>query len=154
MPLHKNNLHVLPIGFGLLVLGALPAQAETWCPAEGCQPVLAGVEHGENRFVCRAQYEGGVHPGKTVAGRCNISYGGKEYPMEHYQLLYAHGHWGGDGDHPLVAGHERDGTPLLLCRGPYNGATHPGKVVGNNCNIGWGGNEVLLQNYELYFEDR
>jgi Protein of unknown function (DUF3421) len=40
-----------------------------------------------------------------------------------------------------------------VCRGRYNTGTHPGKVVDRGCNIGWGGAEVVLTQYEILVDD-
>ncbi|MBD2450000.1 DUF3421 domain-containing protein [Nostoc sp. FACHB-152] len=49
----------------------------------------------------------------------------------------------------ILAGYENDGSPLYICRAFYNEGLHPGKVVGENCNIGWGGQEISLPYYEV-----
>ena len=53
----------------------------------------------------------------------------------------------------VQAGNEADGTPLYLCRGKYgaDNGVHPGKTRAafNGCNIGWGGKEVAIANYEV-----
>lgn len=38
---------------------------------------------------------------------------------------------------------------LYVCRGFYNGGVHPGKLFQGHCNIGWGGNEIVLNQYEV-----
>ncbi len=48
-----------------------------------------------------------------------------------------------------VLGGSENGQPLFICRAQYNGGVHPGKVVGQNCNIGWGGREILNPTYEV-----
>ena len=45
-------------------------------------------------FVCRANYNEGVHPGKLLQGRCNIGWGGREISLDHYQVLVS--------QHPLA----------------------------------------------------
>lgn len=53
------------------------------------QAVVGGEEHGETFYVARANYMGGVHPGKTKNGwtSCNIGYGGKEIEVNDYEVL-------------------------------------------------------------------
>lgn len=46
----------------------------------------------------------------------------------------------------LYGGHE-NGQNLFLCAGLKNGTYHPGKIVGSNCNFGFGGKEVLARSY-------
>jgi len=48
-----------------------------------------------------------------------------------------------------VIGGTENGRNLAVCRTNYNGATHPGKVVGSMCNIGWGGKEVTSRSFEV-----
>ncbi len=48
-----------------------------------------------------------------------------------------------------VSGGSENGADLMVCRSFYNGANHPGKVVGGGCNFGWGGKEIVSQTYEL-----
>jgi hypothetical protein len=38
---------------------------------------------------------------------------------------------------------------MPICRGWYQNGTHPGKLVGKNCNIAWGDQEVILPQYEV-----
>jgi len=52
-----------------------------------------------------------------------------------------------------VAGGFENGSDLIVCRAFYNGANHPGKVVGTGCNIGWGGNEVVSPTFEVLIND-
>lgn len=48
------------------------------------------------------------------------------------------------GDAVLGGANDPQGTPLYVCRVPYRGGVHPGKVWAGNCNIGWGGNEIVI----------
>ena len=38
---------------------------------------------------------------------------------------------------------------LPICQAPYQGGVHVGKVVGRNCNFGYGGLEVLSPQYAV-----
>ncbi len=49
--------------------------------------VAGGRERGRNLYICRASYRGGIHPGKTVSGKCNIGWGGKEISLSKYEVL-------------------------------------------------------------------
>jgi len=49
--------------------------------------VAGGYENGHPLMLCRARFGRGIHPGKIVAGVCNIGYGGKEYRIPGYQVL-------------------------------------------------------------------
>lgn len=60
-----------------------------------------------------------------------------------------------DGQVPresVVSGHEANGTTLYLCRARYKGGLHPGKLrpAFKGCNIGWGGKEVTVRQYQTY----
>lgn len=52
-----------------------------------------------------------------------------------------------------VNGGQENGRSLPVCRTNYNGAMHPGKVVANMCNIGWGGKEIVARSYEVLVND-
>ena len=46
----------------------------------------------------------------------------------------------------LYGGNE-NGKNLFLCAGYMGGTYHPGKIVGSNCNFGYGGQEITASNY-------
>jgi hypothetical protein len=62
-------------------------------------------------------------------------------------------HWVGASNGAIpagaVAGGSEPGRTLYICRARYNNGLHPGKVVAQNCNIGWGGKEILVRSYEV-----
>jgi hypothetical protein len=97
-----------------------------------------------------------MHPGKIVASNCNIGYGGKELTFESYEALVGDSSKVGwvdasDGFVPPNAfrgGYEPPNPVLYVCRAYHNG-WQPGKVVGSNCNIGYGGNELTLNPYQV-----
>src|SRR6185503_10340172 len=132
----------------------LLAQSVTWV-SKGTIPanaVVGGGENGYPLYVCRANYMGGVHPGKLLAGNCNIGYGGKEIVLNNYEILVGSGTWGAPQTGfagALAAGYE-NGGPLYLCHANYKGV-HPGKVVADNCNIGYGGGEKIFSSYEVFY---
>ena len=43
-----------------------------------------------------------------------------------------------------VKGGAENNQKLYICRAKHNGGVHPGKIVGGNCNIGWGGKEITI----------
>ncbi len=47
------------------------------------------------------------------------------------------------------AGGSEDGAALVLCRAAYAQGVYPGKLVKGNCNIGIGGREFYLHDYEI-----
>lgn len=123
--------------------------------------VEAGVEEGKRNFVGQATRteDGSVHPGKVfgesgVEVICNYGYGGAEITeRSNFKILTVPGlSWVAyDGTIPanVVNGGSENGKKLGVCRASYEGALHPGKVVGTNCNIGWGGKEVVVPAFEL-----
>ena len=48
----------------------------------------------------------------------------------------------------IIGGNE-PGRTLPVCRAIYNKGVHPGKVVGKNCNFGYGGKELLAAQYDV-----
>jgi hypothetical protein len=133
-----------------------------WIDMERGQPLPAGAVVGGNQstppytlFVCRGEYHDGVHPGKVVAGYCNISWGGEEVSLPRYQVLISNVPLGwvpaSYGQIPMNAvagGYEMEQT-LYICKARYHGGNHTGKVVGQNCNFGWGGREVAVPHYQV-----
>lgn len=117
--------------------------------------VVGGAENGQVLYVCQARYAGGMHPGKVVAGRCNITYGGAEIPLDNFKVLVGRDlHWAkskfGHIPPSVVQGGFENGSPLYICRAHYEfRGTHPGKIVAGACNIGYGGKEVRLDRYRI-----
>lgn len=143
-----------------LCFGQQVSAAPTWVADKaGHAPqgaIVGGSEPGRNLIVCRAKYQNGSHPGKLVASNCNIGWGGKEITLPAYEVLTGDPkeiQWvkGQNGSVPTNAfiGGEEPGRKLPVCRGSHNGGIHPGKIVAKNCNIGWGGKEILLPTYEV-----
>ena len=65
-----------------------------WQSAEGGHipdsAIVAGKEaNGEDIFVCRAAFEGGIHPGKIFRsmGTCLVPWGGQEHHLHKYEVL-------------------------------------------------------------------
>jgi uncharacterized protein DUF3421 len=130
----------------------------SWVPAmNGAIPqgaVAGGAENGHPLVICHAVAAMGVHPGKVVASNCNFGYGGQEMTVPQYEVLVGPpGHWiaaaGGAVPPGAVSGGFEDGHPLFICRTHFGTGVHPGKVVANNCNIGYGGKEVTVPQYEV-----
>jgi hypothetical protein len=121
--------------------------------------VIGGQEGTQSLPVCRAPHQGGVHPGKFFANNCNIGWGGNEiavssgfevlYQTQPEQAQYLPQTWVAKGTPGTLVGGQEGTLTLRVCRAPHQGGTHPGKEVGGNCNIGWGGQEVVIPQYEL-----
>lgn len=145
-----------------------PTSGNIWILAtEGTAPpgaFVAGKEadpKGEDIYICRAQFHSGVHPGKLrpTFGGCNIGWGGEEHTVSSYQVLVgdnfkwvsarngniANGAVHGGEEHP--PGKEE----LFICRANYKNGIHPGKIrpAFRGCDIGWGGKEVTIGEYEV-----
>ena len=52
-----------------------------------------------------------------------------------------------------IAGGEEDGTTLYVCRAEHGGGLHPGKLIGGQCNIEYGGDELQKPAYEVLVGD-
>lgn len=117
--------------------------------------VVGGGEGGRPLYICRGQWRGGVHPGKIVGQTCHISYAGKEIALPHYQVLVSNIHFGwiaanrGFVPGNAIQGGQERGRKLYICQAAFNGGMHPGKLVGQKCNIAWGGNEVSIPQYNI-----
>lgn len=120
--------------------------------------IIGGVQGGDNLYVCRARYEGDRHPGKIVGAKCNIGYGGREVALSSFDILVNDGSndglaWAaarnGFAPEGAVVGGEENNVSLYVCRVSFNGTQHPGKLVGENCNIAYGGTELSFPRYEV-----
>jgi len=47
---------------------------------------VGGQENDRVLYVCRAAHSGGVHPGKVIAGNCNIGFGGQELSIPVFEI--------------------------------------------------------------------
>lgn len=118
--------------------------------------IVGGQEPGRTLYICHAWYGGGLHPGKIVGANCNIGWGGNEVTLNSYEVLIgdnAQARWVDDafGGIPAgaVSGGSEPGRPsLYICRAAYKG-WQPGKVVGENCNFGYGGEEKTSPYYQV-----
>lgn len=105
-------------------------------------------------YVCRAGYRGGVHPGKVFGNACNFGWGGNEIvETSRYEVLTSRrplrwipASYGTIPAGAIEGGYQHDG-PLYICQARYRGGMHPGKLYGDNCLIGWGGQEVGIPEY-------
>ncbi len=115
---------------------------------------IGGQEDGTPLVVCRAPYLGGVYPGKLVKGNCNISYDSREIYLHDFDILVGQGGQWGPPQPGLagafVAGYERGG-PLFLCQANYRGGLHPGKVYHDACDISYGGREIPIRRFSVFY---
>jgi len=133
-----------------------------WIPMNSGEPmpvnaVVGGYQsHPRSTFyVCRADFNGGIHPGKLYNGNCNISWGGREVVMNNFEILvsdkrvsWVGSSYGNIPHHALAGGSENNQT-LYICQASYQNGTHTGKIIGRNCNFGWGGREISVPNYNV-----
>jgi uncharacterized protein DUF3421 len=147
------------LGMSVLFAGAAMAQPVFgWEPWNGQVPpnaVAVGRDevHGDLLFVCHAPHKGGVHPGKFFRGHCNIGWGGSEVVLDSFEIMVqiGPGPWALDGKIPqpntVVGGFEK-GHKLYVCVANYRGQ-HPGKLIDGKCNIGYGGREMMIDDFQL-----
>lgn len=105
-------------------------------------------------FICRAEVQGSMTPGKWANGKCNVAYGGREIVAHDYQVAYGKAVWrqfGNRNQSDLIqTGQEADGTPLYSCRVRYRDSGRdvgyqPGKIVASGkCDISYAGREVVV----------
>jgi hypothetical protein len=96
-----------------------------------------------------------------IAGKCNISWGGRGVEKSNYEVLVGSGHWGPPNSGfsgALVGGHEANGSDLHLCRATWQHylvlrGTHPGKLVSGKCNVEFGGEEIEFTTFEVFYLD-
>jgi Protein of unknown function (DUF3421) len=107
---------------------------------------------GTPMFICRAQVQGSVVPGKWVQGNCNVAYGGSEQIVRSYEVAYGSARWGpyqGSFYGLAQTGSNADGSPLYSCRVRYSASGtdygyQPGDMVSDGtCHIPFGGGEVV-----------
>jgi hypothetical protein len=109
---------------------------------------------GSPMYVCRAQDQGSLVPGKWVGGNCNVAFNNREDVMGSYEVAYGSAQWGpyqGNLAGVIQTGHEPDGRSLYSCRvryrtnfPPIDYGYQPGKVVSDGtCHFPLGGAEVV-----------
>ena len=147
----------------ITVLLSMSAHAD-WISGEGGRTPPKAVVAGNNStgqplYVCRAQYEGGLHPGKLAgtSPNCNVSHDGREYSISDYEVLVGDGYnWVTvySGEIPfdaLPGGKDQQGDILYICRGDVNSKWQPGKMSRalDGCSIPHEGKELKAPWYEV-----
>jgi hypothetical protein len=129
----------------------------------GPEHVFVGTEAnshlaGKRLYVCRVLHNNAWHPGKILEStrQCNFGYGGRETKVNVYEILRAGGTWGNNGTMNALVGGIENGQDRFVCRaevwtsGTFRGV-HSGKVVDGNCNIPYGGAELHIAPFELFY---
>jgi hypothetical protein len=102
-------------------------------------------------YICRAGAGGGLYPGKWIQGQCSISYGGREYKENTYDLAFGSATWGSFGGLTgdlIQGGFDSAQNPIFICRVPHfnfwfkDRGYQPGKLVNGQCIVSYGGSEV------------
>lgn len=144
------------------------------------QALPVGRDRGWPLYICHTNYRDGVEVGQLVDDGCLISYAGKAFVQENYQVLSGKHRifWVSSRDanvsgerndqfaismdrnfrkpgiredaYPVKGGIEPERT-LYICRTMYGDSLHVGKVVAGNCNIGINDAEVVVPTYEVLF---
>ncbi len=152
----------------VLLLGAALVARDKWVQGSNGRingyTIIGGSEPGRSRlYLCAGYMRGTYHPGKIVGRNCNFGYGGKEITRSNYYTLqvsrsslrryrWMSASYGNvptrRGYVPIPVGREGSRT-LYVCRANYRGGKHPGKLVGRNCNFGYGGKEITIPRYQI-----
>ena len=124
----------------VVVCAAVPAEAQDgWYPGQSVRwraarapftPGSGAIQGGPGNdpnpgspmYVCRAQDQGSLVPGKWVGGNCNVAFNNREDVMGSYEVAYGRAQWGpyrGTVQGLVQTGHEPDGSPLFSCRIDY-----------------------------------
>lgn len=118
-----------------------------------------GEDNGEPVYVIRANFNGGLIPGKLLAshGTAYVPWGGAENAVSDYEVLCDfNGTWvansgGNIPPNAVPGGQSEDGEPLYIGRVVHEGALTVGKVQPGHgvCYIAYGGQELGFPDYEI-----
>jgi hypothetical protein len=142
----------VPMLFATVALAQMPMR---WTPgAAGIPGDAMPVADSSGLYICRASYNGGVHPGSIQPDGCHIGWAGSEVVIQNYAVLAGQGMWvpsDQDANAAFPAGQENR-VPLLLCRAAFNNVIFPGKIVNGSCNIAAAGAErVVPSEFQLFY---
>ncbi len=118
-----------------------------------------GMFEANTLFVCRAAYQGGIHPGQAKAGEsgCSFGFGGKRIVATTYDVLqtapwltWSRATARNLPDTSIVIGNE-GGEMFYACRAADRDGLHPGKIKRNaaGCSIVSEGREAILDRFEV-----
>lgn len=143
-------------------VSGIPGQSLTWRPVnspftpDANSAIVGGPgadpNPGTPMYLCRAQVQGSVIPGKWVQGNCNVAFNGSEQIMRSYEIGYGSARWGayrGSFYGLAQVGRDSNGSPLYSCRVHFVDASgtdygyQPGKLTSDGtCHIPFGGTDV------------
>jgi hypothetical protein len=130
-------------------------QAEQSPFTPGAGAIIGGPGYGPTPdsplYICRAGAGGGLYPGKWIQGQCSISYGGREYKENTYDVAFGSATWGSFGgltSDLIQGGFDSAQNPIFVCRIPHfnfwfkDRGSQPGKLVNGQCIVSYGGSEI------------
>ncbi len=107
-----------------------------------------GSKPNEPLYVCRAYYNNALLPGKWLSGQCSVSYNGKEWKLNSYEVASGTAEWrnfDGNVSALVPGGYDSDGTPLYVCRAAFrflgDKGFQPGRLENGKCLYPYGGTE-------------
>ncbi len=107
-----------------------------------------GSKPNEPLYVCRAYYNNALLPGKWIGGQCSVSYNGKEWKLDSYEVASGPAEWrnfDGNVSALVPGGYDTDGTPLYVCRAPFrmfgDKGLQPGRLENGKCLYPYAGTE-------------
>ncbi len=139
---------------------AVGPSSVTWQSAQapftpGAGAIVGGPGDGPKPdsplYICRAGAGGGLYPGKWIQGQCSISYGGREYKENTYDVAFGNATWGSYGGFTtdlIQGGFDSAQNPIYVCRVPHfnfwfkDRGAQPGKLVNGQCLVSYGGSEI------------
>ncbi|THD20226.1 Natterin-4 [Fasciola hepatica] len=137
----------------------------SWIPEGNGRVPRNPVDAGQGVVVIRGRHGQEVLPGKLVPGQVvgHVPYGGKEFPVDEYEVLCETGIKCGkcydwvpaqNGQVPpnaVVASVASDNSPLYVARNQMEGDTVVGKVHQGHTSayFPFGGQEVPREQYEV-----
>ncbi|MHC5821314.1 MAG: DM9 repeat-containing protein [Nostoc sp.] len=163
----KSALACLAILAGTVIPASSTFAQSIGIPANA---VIGGNDtDGTVLYVCSGIYNNQVYGGKrrSDGNSCDMSYGGSEVfsSSSNYVVLTnplnvnIRGqrtvlYWEPSSNLKPIPGDAvptgfENGYSLYSCRGTYNGGTGIGKIIGGNCNFGYGGLEIIVNSYDV-----
>ncbi|XP_066255951.1 uncharacterized protein [Euwallacea similis] len=139
------------------------AGGQCWVAASSGQvppsAFAGGEDNGEPIYVVRANFNGGLIPGKLLSshGQAYVAWGGTENPVQEYEVLCDFpGQWlatsgGNIPPNAVPAGQSEDGETLYVGRAVHDGALTTGKVQPSHgvLYIPYAGQELSFADYEI-----